>query len=161
MDYTMLFSVWAVAITGPCVVCWLAGHMRGAARIHRLYESEPAAPATSASAMRVEPWRIPGSVFPLPSFGSVEDQTARTDPCAEEQALEAERRRQLRVALISGPERSERPDRTRSGHRGDVRANWAEAYPETALFQERRFGFAMDAKSAFDDQPSWSAFTLV
>ncbi len=164
MDYKVLFAFWLVAITGPCVVSWLVGNRRGVARMRRLLLQEvpPQDPAARASALRVEPWRVSGSVFPWPAFGSVEDPVEREGLSIEERAQEAERRRRLRVALActntpqdEGERQEARSDRACS-HLVETKP-----YPEAQLVTQRRIESALGIKTSSAAQPSWSASTLV
>ncbi|NQX93422.1 MAG: hypothetical protein HRT64_00580 [Erythrobacter sp.] len=103
MEYVSLIAVWAVGISGPCVICWLAGDMAGSARTQRLYSAGELAlsDASAASAYRVDDWRVRGRVHPLGGASSIEEPAAPSAPCAKEQAAHAEHRRQRRAALAA------------------------------------------------------------
>jgi len=112
MDYTTVFAVWTVAITGPCVISWLVGDMAGSTRTRQLYADgigaqEPInAHETDGSSFLVDQWRVEGSIHPLAEVVSPEEPAARVAPTtAEEQAADAERRRLRRASLASRVER--------------------------------------------------------
>ena len=112
MDYTTVFAVWTVAITGPCVISWLVGDMTGATRTRQLYADGVSAhePITAhdqnGPAFVVEQWRVQGAIHPL-SEAVVSPEKLETPrvPRAEEQAADAERRRLRRASLASRVER--------------------------------------------------------
>jgi len=111
MDYTTVFAVWTVAITGPCVISWLVGDLAGSTRTRQLYTDGVGAlePITGqdqeASAFLVEQWRVKGSIHPLAEGVSLKESEAPPAPTFEEQAIEAERRRVRRASLASRVER--------------------------------------------------------
>lgn len=123
MEYTTVFVVWAVAVTGPCVISWLAGDMAGASRTRQLFAENGAGTdqTDSASALRVEAWRVPGVVHPLPPVEPRDRLDAPNVPSFEEQAAEAERRHERRQALAA------RAPLMRDGQAHDLRAGSPDA----------------------------------
>ncbi len=121
MDYTVALGVWAVTVTAPCVVSWLAGDMVGSARTRRLYAEggEGLTPTSEIeSAYGVEEWRLgvsaqsgdraTGHDQPLSERRLARRHSARfavaDDALSfEEQAREAERRRLRREAFATMP----------------------------------------------------------
>ena len=129
MDYAALIAVWMVAITGPCVLCWLAGDCVGSARTLDLYggdaEQTERDLGSGERTFAIKPWGLPDALDPIPFPSSVSSVASEPEPgnvaqppsvseralktpagasdrksmSFEEQAALAEWRRKLRGAL--------------------------------------------------------------
>ena len=148
MEYTTLFSVWLVAITGPCVVSWLMGDRIGAARTRHLLaaEGEPETQPAKGEAgwdqhsFRVPDWCVEGAIHPLAQTHNQPDgDGVRPSPRAatsfEQQAALAEERRQMRRLLSRSASSG---SRARAGARLE---NWraeTRADPGEVLIQYER-----------------------
>lgn len=97
--------------------------MTGAARTRRLYTdglTQPEGATESASALRVDEWRVPGAVHPLPVEPIAQSEAAhRADRTCEERALQAESRRRARAAMVSRMRAEEIDRRQNSPRQGD------------------------------------------
>lgn len=106
MDYTTLLGAWAVAISGPCVISWLAGDLTGAARTRKLYGDDNQAfdGENAAGAFEVKEWAVEGAVQPLSETCLEHRAPLRFAARVEDLALQAERRREERAGdLLSTP----------------------------------------------------------
>lgn len=111
MDYTSLLGVWAVAVSGPCVISWLAGDLAGAARMRKLYdERDPGFDAQSADkAFDVEEWAVEGAVKPMAEPRAKARSPLSHGAQIEELAIQAERRREERQRALAPPPKREKP----------------------------------------------------
>ncbi|MEL6485993.1 MAG: hypothetical protein AAFQ13_02465 [Pseudomonadota bacterium] len=106
MDYTVVVSVWAVSVAAPCVLSWLAGDIVGSARTRRVITADWLA---QAEAFAVPQAGLDGGVC-LPHSGSASLPSIRglrarpeEEMSFEEQARQAERRRERREAFARMP----------------------------------------------------------
>lgn len=106
MDYTVLLSVWAVSVAAPCVLSWLAGDMVGSARTRRVMTADWLAQAEGVAAP--EAGLDGGKSLPCPASAIIPPLLGRVvrpeeEMSFEEQAREAERRRERREAFARMP----------------------------------------------------------
>ncbi|MEO0418829.1 MAG: hypothetical protein AAF249_08190 [Pseudomonadota bacterium] len=105
MDYSSVWAIWAVAISGPCVISWLVGDIAGSARTRELYDEKhrvtdaDEAERQAYPAGVVEEWRVSGVTHPLVSAVNQEDPPDFRSPTFTEKAARAERRRLQRTAF--------------------------------------------------------------
>lgn len=98
MEYTTLLGAWAVAISGPCVISWLAGDLAGASRARKLYGADDEAfdGGNAVGAFEVEEWAVEGAVKPLAEAREKARSPMAFEAQIEELAIQAERRREER-----------------------------------------------------------------
>ena len=106
MDYTVILSVWAVSVAAPCVLSWLAGDMVGSARTRHVMTADWLAQAEGVAAPEAgldggKSLPCPASVIIPPLRGRV--VRPEEEMSFEEQAREAERRRERREAFARMP----------------------------------------------------------
>lgn len=109
MDYISLLSVWAVAISGPCVISWLAGDLAGSARTRKLYGATDSASDAErpVDLFDVEDWSVDGAIIPLDESRCEAPSPLGFEARVEELALQAESRREVRRrALAPRPARA-------------------------------------------------------
>ncbi|MEM6856894.1 MAG: hypothetical protein AAF559_03410 [Pseudomonadota bacterium] len=106
MDYTVVLSVWAVSVAAPCVLSWLAGDVVGSARTRRAMTANRLA---QAEALAMPQAGLDGGKS-LPRLAPHAAQPMRAalvrpeeEMSFEEQAREAERRRERREAFARMP----------------------------------------------------------
>lgn len=109
MDYTTLLGTWAVAISGPCVISWLAGDLAGSSRTRKLFGDDHTAFASgdgrsgkgAVGAFGVEAWSVEGSIKPLAEAPAQAAAPMAFAAQIEDLAVQAERRREERQRAVA------------------------------------------------------------